>query len=307
MNILHLKYAVEVEKTRSISKAAENLFMGQPNLSRAIKDLEISLGITIFERSSKAITPTHQGEEFLAYARKIVGQIIEIEDKYKQKKDNKYSFSVSVPRASYISHAFVDFVKKLDSTKPMEMYYKETNSMRAVNNIFQADFSLGIIRYQKAFTKYFKSMFEEKGLVNDVISEFSYIVLMSRQHPLADKDDLLLRDMSGYIEITHGDPFVPSLPFMDAKKAEHSEFVDKRIFVYERGSQFEMLDSIHDTFMWASPIPKDMLDRFGLVQKICNENRKLYNDVLIYRKNYHLTELDHLFIKEVQSSQKQYL
>ena len=56
MNILHLKYAVEVAKTRSISKAAENLYMGQPNLSRAIKELEESLGITIFRRTTKGIS-----------------------------------------------------------------------------------------------------------------------------------------------------------------------------------------------------------------------------------------------------------
>ena len=68
MNTLHLKYAVEVERTRSISKAAENLFMAQPNLSKAIKELEDSLGITIFQRTSKGVVPTQQGAEFLKYA-----------------------------------------------------------------------------------------------------------------------------------------------------------------------------------------------------------------------------------------------
>ena len=65
MNLLHLKYAVEVSKTKSISKAAENLFMGQPNLSRAIRELEESLGIVIFERSTKGNSVTEAGAEFL--------------------------------------------------------------------------------------------------------------------------------------------------------------------------------------------------------------------------------------------------
>ena len=76
MNLMHLKYAVEVEKTRSISKAAENLFMSQPNLSRAIKELEETLGITIFKRTSKGMSLTPQGEEFMQYARKIIFCII---------------------------------------------------------------------------------------------------------------------------------------------------------------------------------------------------------------------------------------
>ena len=74
MNILHLKYAVEIAKTKSISRAAENLYMGQPNLSRAIKELEDNLNITIFNRNSKGITITPEGEEFLQYARRIISQ-----------------------------------------------------------------------------------------------------------------------------------------------------------------------------------------------------------------------------------------
>ena len=93
MNILHLKYAVEVAKTKSISKAAENLYMGQPNLSRAIKELEESLGIIIFERNTKGITVTPDGEEFLQYARRIISQVEEIEDLYKNSKTKKQRFS----------------------------------------------------------------------------------------------------------------------------------------------------------------------------------------------------------------------
>ena len=65
MNTLHFKYAVEVEKTGSISQAAENLFMAQPNLSKSIKELEDTLGIGVFERTSKGVIPTIQGKEFL--------------------------------------------------------------------------------------------------------------------------------------------------------------------------------------------------------------------------------------------------
>lgn len=83
MNILHLKYAVEVAKAGSLSKAAEALYMNQPNLSRAIKELEASLGITIFGRSAKGVYVTPEGEEFLGYARKILSQIDEVEAIYK--------------------------------------------------------------------------------------------------------------------------------------------------------------------------------------------------------------------------------
>lgn len=109
MNILHLKYAVEVAKTGSINKAAEQLFMAQPNLSRAIKELEADLGITIFDRSAKGMVLTIEGREFINYARQILHQIDEVEHIYKHGKAQKQKFSVSVPRTGYISEAFSRF------------------------------------------------------------------------------------------------------------------------------------------------------------------------------------------------------
>ena len=109
MNILHLKYATEIAKTKSISKAAENLFMGQPNLSRAIKELEEHIGITIFKRTSKGISVTDDGEEFLRYARRIIAQVEQVEDIYINGKRKVQQFSLSVPRAAYICEAFADF------------------------------------------------------------------------------------------------------------------------------------------------------------------------------------------------------
>ena len=129
--------------------------------------------------------------------------------------------------------------------------------------------------------------------------EFSYLLVMSEKSPLAKKENIELTDLADYVEIAHADPFVPSLPQIDAKKAELSEFVDKRIFVFERGSQMDLLSENPNTFMWVSPIPPRILERFGLVQRQCPENQKVYRDVLVYRKNYRFTELDQMFIEEV--------
>ena len=79
MNLQHLKYAVEVEKTGSITQAAENLYMGQPNLSKAIKELEGTLGVILFKRTSKGVLPTAQGKEFLRYAKSILDQVERME------------------------------------------------------------------------------------------------------------------------------------------------------------------------------------------------------------------------------------
>ena len=89
LNIYHLRYALEIEKTGSIKNAAENLFMAQPNLSRSIKELENSLGIVIFERTSKGVIPTADGEKFLIRARNILKQVDEVQDLFSKKKNPK--------------------------------------------------------------------------------------------------------------------------------------------------------------------------------------------------------------------------
>ena len=170
MNIMHLRYAVEIEKTKSINKAAENLFMSQPNLSRSIKDLESSLGITIFNRTSKGMTLTAQGEEFLGYAKKILAEIDEVENLYMSENFNKQRFSISVPRSSYISYAFSEFVKHLDLQQKAEIYYKETNALRAISNVLQNKYKLGIIRYQTIYDDYFKSLLDDKHLKAELIA-----------------------------------------------------------------------------------------------------------------------------------------
>ena len=236
MNIQYIKYALEVAKHKSISKAARSLYMGQPNLSRAIKELESELGITIFERTSKGINPTPDGEEFLQYAKRILLQIEEVEEIYRVGKRKKSHISVCVPRAGYIAYAFAELSKHIALDYPAEIFYKETNSMRTINNVLKGDYNLGIIRYQTTIEKYFESLFLEKNLISETITEFSYVLAMSEKNPLANKDNIQPEDLSQYIEIAHADPYVPSLPVIDVKKAEMSEFVDKRIYVFERSS-----------------------------------------------------------------------
>lgn len=307
MNILHLKYAVEIAKTGSINKAAENLLMGQPNLSRAIKELESLLGISIFDRSPKGMIVTPDGEEFLRYARQILRQIDDVEALYRGGISPRQKFSISVPRASYISHAFARFSRAIGADVPAEIFYKETNALRAVSNILNADYKLGIIRYAECYEAHFQSMLDDKGLAGQTISRFRFHLVMNRRHPLAEKQKIRTEDLQPYVEIAHADPFVPSMPLAEVKKEELPDDIDRRIFVFERASQFDLLAANDQTFMWVSPIPNELLDRFGLIERECADNERVYKDVLICRRDYTLTALDQLFLTEVRRAKEKFL
>jgi len=306
MNILHMKYAVEVARAGSLNKAAEKLYVALPNVSRSIKELEADLGITIFERGAKGVTLTPEGEEFIGYAKGILGQIEQVERLYRDGGSRRRKFSISVPRACYISDAFAQFSRTLGDA-PAEIFYKETNSKRAIQNILENDYQLGIIRYAENYDKYFKAMLEEKGLCCEMVTEFSYKLIMSEKCPLAAKDDIAYDDLTDFIEIAHADPYVPSLPMAKVLKEEHPDNIERRIFVFERASQFELLSQNPQTFMWVSPVPEEMLRRYGLVEKKCAGPRKIYKDMLIYRKGYRLSELDKNFITALCESKRRHL
>lgn len=302
MNITHLKYAVEVEKTGSITQAAENLYMSQPNLSKAIKEFESSLGFSVFRRTSKGIEPTKKGQDFLNYAKNVLKQIDEMEAIYIKDVRNELRFWISVPRASYISHAFSLFVRDLDASKPLDINFFETNSMNAINNIVSGDYSLGIVRCQVEHEKYYGTIFAEKNLASERVLEYEYLALMSRENPLANRPDLTYNDLEGQVEIIHGDLSVPYLPLSNASLAGTGEKTKRQIRIYERGSQFDLLRLVQNTYMWVSPMPQELLDCYGLVQRHCKVADNKYVDTLIYPKGYHFSETEEKFLSELRKT-----
>ena len=306
MNILHMKYAVEVARVGSLNKASETLLVATPNISRSIKELEADVGIEIFDRSAKGVTLTPEGEEFIGYAKEILKQIDHVKNLYKEGTTQKQKFAISVPRACYISEAFSEFSKTL-TNDAAEIFYKETNSQRTIDNILNRDYKLGIIRYAENYDKYFKSMLEEKGLCYEMISEFSYCLIMSEENPLSKKEQITFDDLQGLIEIAHADPYVPSLPLAKVVKEELPDNIDRRIFIFERASQFDLLSKNPETFMWVSPAPESVLKRYNLVQKKCIDNKKIYKDILIYKQGYKLSEIDKKFITALCESKRKNL
>lgn len=303
MNIQHLKFAIAVAETGSISKAAEKLYIAQPNVSRAIKELESDLGIIIFERNTKGMFPTPDGERLIEYSKRLLNQFDEMERIFKNNQ-KKNIFSVSVPRASYISSAFVEFSQSLNQLNNLEVFYKETNAYRVINNIINENYNLGIIRYSITHDKYFKELLEKKEFKFELVNEFKYVLLFNKNSILNKKEKIEYTDLQDLIEIAHGDPYVPSLPITEISKTEFSADITRRIFVFERASQFELLEKNSETFMWVSPIPRDILEKYHLVQKECFNNSKIYKDVLIYPSSYKLSNLDRDFITKVCESKR---
>lgn len=295
MNTILLQYALEVEKTGSITQAANNLYMEQPNLSKAIKTLEEMMGAPIFKRSSRGVVPTERGKVFLEHAREVLDCLEKMEGVYKKREEREPEIRLSVPRATYINEAFSRFVGGLDRAQGMAVWLRETNSADTVEEVADGTCQLGIIRYPVSLEKYYGQMIREKELSGKLIWEFSPILLMSGNHPLADRDRIPCADLAGYPEILHGDMKLPA----GAGAAGAGSSPEHRIYVSERGSQINLLQTNPDTYMWVSALPERCLRQNSLIQRPCADAVELYRDVYIYRQDYQMTGYDKQFLEEI--------
>ncbi len=299
MNTTYLNYALEIERVGSISQAAQNLYMAQPNLSKAIRELEKELGFTIFKRTAKGVRPTEAGTEFLYHARQIMEQVGAVERISQRIGIDKLKYKISIPRGSYIVDGFTSLLSELELEKGMEVTINETNALGTISNVADRGYNLGIIRYQMLDETHYLTMLKNNHLTYETIWEFEYVLVMSKNHPLANKETITPEDLLEYTKITHGDIELPHV-----RRINHEAEMTPRnvIYVYERGSQFDLLTNVPTTYMWVSPIPQKLLDKLQLVQRICRAEDNLYKDVMIFREDYHITEHDRLFQKKIYES-----
>ncbi len=299
MNTQHFRYALEVEKTGSITQAAENLFMGQPNLSKSIKELEDTLGIEIFKRTSRGVVPTDKGQEFLRYAKNILMQIDKMQSICRDDDPELQSLNVCVPRGSYASVAAMELIASLDSGKQIDVNLGETTSIDGINMVSDGIFNIGVIRYQTQFEPYFADFCRSKGLRFEMVWEFESLALMSKSHPLAESSEIALSDLSPYVEITHGDCNVPYINVAQSENVSLDLSGKKVINIYKGTSPLLMLSMMPSAFMWSSPLPSSILEKYGLTEKRCDAQAHKYKDVMIMKEGAKLGDLDRKFIDKI--------
>lgn len=304
MNLLHIKYAVEVAETGSLNRAAEKLLIGQPNLSRAIKELESSLHIKIFERTSKGMRLTPDGRVFVDYARNILKQVDTVEELFKTGAPVKQGFAVSVPRAGYMAQALADFCAALPADARSEIVYAETNADTAIQNILKCDYDLGILRYAEPHDRRFRELLDEKGLAHATLTEFRRVLVTRADSPFATADSLTPEALQEGVEVAYADPYVPGLSASEALQDELTAYSARRVLVSDRAAALALLTNDPTAYLWTSPLPPRMQTAFGLTQRLCAEGGRLYKDVLIYRCGHKLSEWEQAFVDQLVQAKR---
>ena len=202
MTLQQLKYIVTVAAKGTISEAAKELYIAQPSLTAAIKELEAELGIVIFNRTNKGVVLSVEGEEFLGYARQVIEQTNLIEEKYAGKKPGKHQFCVSTQHYSFAVEAFVDLLREHGGAE-YDFRLRETQTYDIIEDVAKLRSEVGVLYLNK-----FNEMILRKTIrSNDLKFQTLFVakphVFVSANSPLAQKSFVLLEDLAPYPRLSY--------------------------------------------------------------------------------------------------------
>lgn len=197
MRIEQLKYAIAISESGSINKASEILYIAQPSLTSSVQELERELGITIFHRTSRGVTPTNDGVEFIQHARQVVQQYDTLAEKYGEAGKLKKKFGISTQHYSFAVKGFVDMVKQFD-TGEYEFALRETKTREVIEDVISGKSEVGVLYVSDFNRKALEKFFRNGNLQFYPLIRCDAYVYLWREHPLAKKKSICFAELEEY-------------------------------------------------------------------------------------------------------------
>lgn len=197
MTIQQMKYIITVVQCGSITEAAKRLYISQPSLSNAIKEIEKETGIVIFRRSVKGITLTSDGTEFLSYARQVVEQAELMEQRYCGKKPSRQLCSISTQHYAFAVNSFVNTISTLNNDE-YEFTLRETRTYDIIEDVKNFHSEIGILYLSDFNENVIRKLLKENHLVFTPLFTAEPHVFISSAHPLAKKATITLDELEQY-------------------------------------------------------------------------------------------------------------
>lgn len=297
MTLQQLKYVIEVSRSRSISKAAQNLFISQPSLSNALKELESELGIMIFLRTNKGITITPEGLEFLGYAQQVVEQAALLESRYANKQQLQQHFAVSTQHYAFAVSAFVLLLKEYDRDE-YEFTLKETKTYDIIDDVKNLRSEIGIL-YMNDFNKNVISKFLREGnLAFHELFQADPHVFISAKNPLAKKNFVTLDDLLPYPYLSFEQGAYNSFYFSEEILSTISR--PKNITVSDRATLFNLLIGLNG-YTISTGVISHTLNSKEIVAIPLQVNERMTIGYITH-KNINLSPLAKIYIDYLQQA-----
>ncbi len=295
MTLQQLKYAVTVAECRTISKAAEKVFISQPSLTAAIRQLEDEMNVKIFSRTNKGIEITKDGEIFLSYARQVLEQADLLEEKFTGKRNSNPFFSVSCQHYSFAVNAFVDVIKEFKGEK-YNFTLRETQTFEIIEDVSRLKSEIGILYTDSKNEEIIGKLLKKNELEFSELFTAEPHVFISDKNPLCKKSRITVKELA---------PF----PYLVFEQGEHSSFYfseepypaidhEKTIMVRDRATLFNLLIGL-DGFTVSSGVIDEELNGEHIVARPLELDEKMRIGI-ITKKNVILSRYAARYVEAVR-------
>jgi len=255
MTLQQLKYVLEINKRGSMNEAAKHLFISQPSLSNAVKELEIELNLTIFERTNKGISLTKEGVEFLSYARQVVEQAELLESRYLNAKPSRQHFSVSTQHYAFAVNAFVQLVRE-HGQEEYELSLRETKTYDIIEDVKTMRSEIGILFLNEFNRKVITKLLKEANLNFTRLFVADPHIFISVHNPLAKQKSVTIEQLEQYPYLSFDQGEYNSFYFSEEILSTLSR--PKSIRVTDRATLFNLLIGLNGYTISTGVLSKDL-------------------------------------------------
>ena len=303
MTLQQLKYAVAVADSRNITEASRRVFISQPSLTAAIRELEAEMGITIFSRSNKGVTITNEGDEFLSYARQVLEQASLLEDRFKSENASigNTIFSVSCQHYSFAVNAFVDLIRTFGGNE-YNFTLRETQTHEIIEDVAHLKSEIGVLYLSSRNENVITKLIKKNNLAFEALFTAPLHVFISKKNPLAKKKKIKLTDLVDFPYLTYEQGDFNSFYFAEEPLTEIDFDCPKSIQVRDRATLFNLLIGL-DGFTICSGIISHELNGPEIIARPldCKEHMTVG---YITRKSMNLSRYASAYIEALKSHLK---
>lgn len=299
MTIQQLRYVVTVAENGSMNEAAKALFISQPSLTNAIKALEDELHIRIFNRTNKGIVISHEGDEFLGYARQVLNQTDLLLDRYQTKGMSTKRFSVSTQHYSFAVNAFVEVIKAY-SEDNYDFTIRETQTNEIIQDVSHLKSEIGVLYLSDQNETVIKKMLKMNNLNFEELYVANPHVFISDQHPLASNEEINLDELAEY-------------PYLSFEQGEFNSFYfseeiistldrKKNIKVRDRATLFNLLIGLNG-YTVSSGVIDEELNGPHIIARPLLVDEEMHIGVITHRKS-RLSSLGEAYLEALRRNLK---
>ena len=255
MTLAQLKYIVTIADTGTISGAAKKLFISQPSLTEAVREIENEMGIKIFSRTNKGVILSAEGEEFLGYARQVIEQTNLIEERYLGGAPVRHQFCVSAQHYSFAVEAFVALLKEYGKEE-YDFRIRETKTHEIIDDVAKLRSEVGVL-YLNGFNEtVLRKAFRQNDLTFTRLFIAKPHVFVSASGPLASKKVLTLEDLKPYPRLSYEQGEYNSFYFSEEILSTMESRKD--IMVSDRATLFNLLIGLDGYTICSGVINEDL-------------------------------------------------